>query len=177
MLSRSLLLSNLVKSFLLVGPVLFGLCFVSLRLLQLMLFALRGCFRQLLLLRLCSRRRRCLDTLHLTVQNFPSVRGTFPLAFVHQLHWCYPPWKTVGERPPSAHDRARPDARPKLGWQPRLDGEHGPKGNKLCPRLVGSLPCPPSWCMAGSGHPVMMALVHDWRHMYGSLVWWMYGGC
>jgi hypothetical protein len=28
---------------------------------------------------------RYLNTLHLVVQNFESVRGTFPLAFLHQL--------------------------------------------------------------------------------------------
>ena len=28
---------------------------------------------------------RYLDTLHLVVQNFESVRGTFPLVFLHQL--------------------------------------------------------------------------------------------
>ncbi|MFN7881698.1 MAG: hypothetical protein ACK5PF_01595, partial [bacterium] len=60
---------------------------------------------------------RYLDTLHLVVQNFESVRGTFPLAFLHQL---------------------------------------------LSTLVLSALET--------SGHPAMMALVQDWRRMYGSLV-------
>jgi hypothetical protein len=60
---------------------------------------------------------RYLDTLHLVVQNFESVRGTFPLAFLHQL---------------------------------------------LSTLVLSALET--------SGHPAMMALVQDWRRMYGSRV-------
>ncbi len=85
---RSWLLSNGVKSLLLVMPLLFGLCFASLRLLLLiysMLLihsVLLGCgFRRLLLLKLCSQQIVLANLIHFILR----CKGNFPLAFLHHL--------------------------------------------------------------------------------------------
>jgi hypothetical protein len=60
----------------------------------------------------------------------PSLHA--PLLMIGPALWC----------------RTRPGACPDLGWQPRLHGEHGRKGNNVCRRLLVSLPRPPLQCMA-----------------------------
>mmetsp|Transcript_53142 Transcript_53142/g.110839 ORF Transcript_53142/g.110839 Transcript_53142/m.110839 type:complete len:330 (+) Transcript_53142:251-1240(+) len=93
------LLSNGVKLFLLVVPLLFGLCFVSRRLLLLIRFVLLGYFKPSLLLRPCSRpilfAILILFILWFRISS-PCVVVFLSLFFISSFPlWFFLPWKNL----------------------------------------------------------------------------------